>query len=124
MQVLLGLAHDTLICALLTRLSLEHSINAIALPAFSMAAEAWNVPGTKCLKRIFASLRLCTPTLVGLINGQGSTKRSYVSDRSCRTATEALVVLLRNDSNALDRGNAEHIENALIAARTQVNCHV
>jgi hypothetical protein len=123
LQVLLGMAHDTLICALLTRLSLENTISAISVPAMSLH-EAWNVPGAKCLKRVFTSMRLCVPKLIALINGSGTSGRpnsQRTTDRPCRTASESLMELLKQEDRGVERGNAEHSENVLIAARTQVS---
>lgn len=97
-------------------------ISAISLPAMTLH-EAWNVPGAKCLKRVFTSMRLCVPKLVGRINGSGALSRvngQRTADRPCRTASECLLELLKQDDHGVERGNLEHSENALIAARTQV----
>jgi hypothetical protein len=117
---LLGLAQDTHIRAILTRLSLENQITSFCSPEGVNLLEAWSPPGTKCLKRLFALTRLCGPKLVSLLSSSNSRQvMSIHTSRPGITASEALTTLLKN-RETMDRSGGTLVENQLIAAKTQV----
>lgn len=115
---MLGLAYDTHIRAILTRMDLEQQITSFWLTEKFNPHEAWSSPGAKCLKRLTALIRLCGQRLISLLSGP-TTSHQFLFSRPSITASEALNLLLKHcDSLMVQHGS---LENQMIAANTQVS---
>jgi hypothetical protein len=116
----LGLAYDTHIRAILTRMDLEHQIISLWSSEKYNPHEAWSASGTKCLKRLIALIRLCGPRLVSLLSGSSSSQQShsFLATRPSMTASEALTILLKQNEATLSQHGS--LENQMIASNTQI----
>jgi hypothetical protein len=121
-QILLGLAYDTHIRAILTRMDLENQIYLLWSSERYNPHEAWSAPGTKCVKRLIALTRLCGPRLISLLSGSSTSQQShsFLFSRPSMTASEALTILLKQNESIISQHGNGSIENQLIAANTQV----
>jgi hypothetical protein len=106
-------------------MDLENQISSLWSSERYNPHEAWSSPGTKCLKRLIALIRLCGPRLISLLSGSSTSQQShsFLFSRPSMTASEALTILLKQNESIISQHGNGSLENQLIAANTQVSTH-